>query len=77
MKINVTKEDIKKGKPKEARLCPIARACKRAGLKDAAVRYTRIENGRQCFPISKTTSRFISDFDLGKPVKPFSFYLRA
>ena len=77
MKITVTKKDILEGTRASGKSCPIALACRRAGID--------IGNGvGMCFiwadpqiDIPLKVSTFIEKFDDGKPVKPFSFHLKV
>ncbi len=78
MKINVTAEHIKRGKPKSCVYCPVALALKE---QFAPV----VFNGWYvwCPPLVKgaliempqEVLDFAADFDAGKPVEPFSFEL--
>lgn len=76
--ITVTSEDIANGKRRYFTACPIALACKRAGLKrirvlDYAIRYgfSGIEG------LKPKVKAFVHKFDEGEPVKPFSFCLHV
>ncbi len=91
MTIEVTEDDIKHGVAKDCGKCPIARAIGRIyarsvshfGARDPLVWLDSaddIEINSQKFVIrnedeSATVARFISNFDYGEPVKPFSFTL--
>jgi len=88
-KIDVLKTDIKKGKRGSCEKCPVVRAmCRTLSQKienfesvsvhgplmfvntaDAAAKKAYLVY------VSKQAAQFISKFDKGKPVKPFSFYL--
>lgn len=83
MKICVTEEDIKKGRPLMGGVaCPITLAIRRAGLNVARCspsgattmigdKETRIAN----MPISAL--EFMYDFDMGLAVQPFEFELEV
>ena len=77
-KIQVTKEDIKNGIRNDTCSCPIALACKKA-LKtneiDVGETKLYVQNCR--YNIPKKVQNFISCFDTGKKVKPFSFYVKV
>lgn len=74
--IVVTDKNIKQGKKGSNYSCPIAHACRDAGLKRVDVAWN-IFHGRG--PVKKKLSMpqkaldFIDRFDSGKKVKPFSF----
>ncbi len=78
--IKVTKDDISKGKPRANNRCPIARAIKRI-----LPNWEFIEIGReymtygilprQRVELNQRAKCFIDQFDDGKKVKSFSFYL--
>lgn len=84
IKITVTEADIRKGKPKRCRACPIYLAARRAGLKRFIVGLSRLAiwNPKPCSTLDTLSElpakaiRFIARFDAGKPVKPFSFNLK-
>lgn len=74
MKINITEEDIKLGKPGMHWDCPIALALKRQGI-DAYVCYLGIlervrENAVINHPPSLEAQRFMESFDDNEPVQP-------
>lgn len=80
--IHVTQDDIKLGIRADCHLCPIALAIERAlGVHDVGVYHGTAD---WCKPKRKTrwganlpieAQTFISDFDAGAPVKPFTFNL--
>lgn len=75
--IDVTQEDIDAGSPNRCRSCPVARAVHRATGKPHIV-VTRNEillSGWGRFPLPAIAAEFISEFDAGRPVSPFSFTL--
>lgn len=85
--IEVTALDISRGKPGNPCKCPIARAAARilkVAMKHLGVTHKRIrvgdwdwtgEDGARPYylPVPRKVSRFISVFDVERPVKPFSF----
>lgn len=74
MRIYVTAEDIRDGLPRNCHACPIYRALKRAGLKVTGVTRMIVDMYRgSTYRLPKSAIEFISRFDNGKPVKPFSF----
>lgn len=88
--VQVTREDIQKGQPKSAFLCPIARAIKRAtGVRDVEVDDCRIkvDGLEEMFDLPREIVEFIEAFDENndsatgrsiprlKRVKPFGFLL--
>jgi len=78
-KINVTQIDIKRGDIETAESCPVARAIARAFHKKvgyACVRSTAIELPSKCVAAPNSVENFVSNFDKGNPVNPFSFTLR-
>lgn len=81
--VEVTALDIKRGTRNTLSQCPIARAIRRLKFKDVSIGGTaRFTKGsgknalRLVFDIPKAASTFIGRFDLGKPVKPFTFTVR-
>jgi hypothetical protein len=83
MKISVSKQDITLGKktPISNTRCPVARAMKRAGLKNVCVGITwaNFESRKKFQQINfrRKVSRFIEDLTENKPLKPFSFSIRV
>lgn len=76
MRITVTQQDIDKGEQGEAKHCPIARALKRATGEQCLVASKICFIGdREDIPLPENAQSFVSDFDCGFPVKPFSFDL--
>lgn len=77
MRICVTEDDIKSGRPRSSRCCPIALSLKRLGLgleNSIAVGRYYVEVGAgTLLPLPPTATRFIRDFDTGKQVAPFEF----
>lgn len=78
MQIHITKECIFKGTPQSASSCPIALALKSI-FPNRSITVTKWIglNHRYCIDHTEETHRFMSDFDDGKPVQPFSFRLAA
>lgn len=72
IRIDVTDEDIRLGKRFSETSCPIARAARRAGIKDPLVVMGIYSDGKHyCLPLA--AQDFVHDFDHGNPVDPFSF----
>jgi len=76
LKVNVTRDDIKRGVRENIHLCPIARALRRLGFSKISVDQNGIEIRNKVFDIPPKASRFINDFDFEELVKPFSFVMR-
>lgn len=85
IKINVTKNDIAKGKRGRTNSCPIALACKRVKELSCVKAvgglglYTEITDGsfeRVSF-LPTRAAKFVMDFDSGNEVKPFSFTVKV
>ena len=77
--VHVTKTGIKRGEREDACNCPIARALRRAGLKNPTIDGTFIEYGWSTQFRVRTPARarqFIRRFDARKPVEPFTFRLK-
>lgn len=82
IKIEVTQEDIEKGKPRKSSHCPIARAIKQQCRNGTSVQVSEdgisIEhNSRYGYASDHPPTRavrFIERFDRGRPVKPFKFF---
>lgn len=81
MLIEVTKEDIDKGKPMNSGACPLANALeRRTGHKwSVGVRYcTRLAVGTwNDLPLPPAAVQFVRAFDLGCDVAPFAFEVPA
>ncbi len=73
MKIQVTKEDIEKGEIKDRKCCPIALALRRIGFTNVEVTCEMTIHPTSFLP--NNARLFVTEFDVGIPVKPFSFYL--
>lgn len=83
--IEVRLQDIYEGKKGDANLCPIALACRRAGIPDnvivegTIVEFTPTTTGNWCvsslyYNLPPTASQFIDRFDKGdEEVLPFKF----
>jgi hypothetical protein len=85
MRIDVTEDDIRQGRPRNEECCPAALALRRALRPGAKVRVgcTEITIDDAYFDLPKRVARFIRDFD-SKPLndvskwsepEPFSFEL--
>ena len=77
MRIEVTAEDIRIGKPGPQ--CPISLAGRRASGKYTAVGVTRIwfMDEAETFALPDVAVTFIKRFDSHQPVEPFSFEVSA
>lgn len=80
MKIRVIRDDIRKGKRKSLCECPVARALKRQTPFSkitvcSALTFIQSNGGSVVVDAPKAVSDFITKFDLGEPVKPFTFEL--
>lgn len=75
IKIEVTAEDISAGIPLQPGCCPIALACKRAGIEDPRVGTRRILGAAGFYEMPPEATRFVDVFDWNGSsfVKPFSF----
>lgn len=78
MKITVTNKDIKNGRQHHCFECPIALAVRRACQTEVVSvgGFTIKVRGGDWIKIPRLAVNFIGDFDLGKPVQPFSFNLK-
>ncbi len=77
VKIEVLAKDIRLGKRNHSKTCAISRAAKRQFKgKDISTRYVSMSVGEWTYNLPKKASNFISRFDMGKKVKPFSFTMR-
>jgi len=78
MQIRVTSKHIKRGKPQQSVTCPIALAVaeklhKRAGVDQIDILYRDVRGQWYSCKTPDIVAAFIEDFDIGKPVKPFTF----
>lgn len=80
VRINVTKQDIKRGVPHEPDSCPIARAAKRSFGRKAYVEVMSsvavLKRGGEeevNYRYTEKAGQFIENFDNGNHVEPFSF----
>lgn len=78
VRIEVTSDDITRGKAYSSNNCPIALAAKRSiDCDELYITYElRIYGGRNLVavvPLPKVARTFAQRFDYGLPVKPFSF----
>ena len=80
IRVDVTHEDINRGKQKDCYSCPISLAMNRAeGVSNAAVGMTLLFDyggERKENTLRYSLMEFAADFDYGAEVKPFSFDLR-
>ena len=83
IKISVTKNDIRMGRPFRSQVCPVARAIRLHFIAQgvfvhdlcvsslAAVFYT--DHVRHVVNLPRSVYRFVTRYDAGKSVKPFNF----
>lgn len=81
MKVRITQEHIDKGERHARGRCPIALAIKeRKGVIDVNIlydsAYIKYTKSSTTYFMSKEGSTFITLFDIGKKVKPFTLELR-
>ena len=83
IRIKVTAGDIKRGVKGDGECCPVALATKRcARVLDVHVSPNHFDIGKWTSPDSfcgdtpTAVRNFVSDFDAGKKVKPFSFTIQ-
>ena len=77
LKVRVTRDDIRKGEPWRCDACPVARAMRRHGYQKVFVDMSMISTRWKTFRTPALVRRFMLQFDRHRPVKPFSFALRA
>lgn len=82
VKVTVTSDDIKKGKPRRAEFCPIARALKRTFKTKTVLvgpsSYRFVSRfGPHSGCLSKTALCFVRNFDAEREVRPFSFIVNV
>lgn len=80
MKIHVTQRHIESGKPKDNHACPIALAVKSINTEFTRIPINSIRVGRHLIAINEEiyelpniANQFITDFDKGEKVEPFTF----
>ena len=81
IKVEVTAQDIRRGKRGTCQLCPVAKTVKRVlgrGYRvsicdDIYVTAVKGDIGEVSFNMPVEAQTFINNFDYGRPVKPFSF----
>lgn len=78
MRFYVSQDDIEKGEKASKCNCPVARAVRRALPQcRIAVPFQReIRINDHNYKPSTKVEQFVRRFDKGKPVSPFSFYLK-
>jgi hypothetical protein len=77
--VNVTAEDIRNGVREASRRCPIARAINRTLNVEDGVEVCEFHiqtDDDTMFSMPAEATRFVEDFDHGKPVEPFEFTAR-
>lgn len=79
--VNITADNIAKGKPSRSGGCPVALALKAEGFHAIGVGFSfglfKLGKIQFSFGIPRKVENFIHRFDDGKSVKPFSFRLIA
>lgn len=76
LRVEVTADDIKRGKKNEPEHCPIARAIDRLYPgNEVSVNDDTAEIDDCTFSLPLIAERFVSRFDAGEKVKPFKFVL--
>lgn len=76
MTINITQEDIKKGKKRDCATCPVALGMKRAGLYGAVYPAEYFDYVKRFYiRLPQEAINFIKAFDGDLLVEPFSFSL--
>lgn len=80
-KVKVTQQDIDRGLRNECGDCPVALAARRkfGGLtsSDVMVDYTTLWVRDRLWGLPNAVSRWITDFDLKRPVQPMEFELEG
>lgn len=78
VKIDVTARDIRRGRPWRADACPLFLACDRL-LRDVETVYfcVAFQGSEDYVDLPPRAMDWVNDFDLGNPVKPFSFTLNV
>jgi len=79
VRVEVTEEDIRRGKRNTCTRCPVARALRRSGVISPSVYHSRAIFGRNGQwwggDLPQKVTDFICAFDDREPVKPFSFVI--
>jgi hypothetical protein len=80
IRVNVTRNNIKIGKPGHCAECPIAQALIDMGYQNVNVgwenNYVCTDNAIIHFQLSRTAVNFITKFDNGEKVKPAAFVFK-
>ena len=71
-KIEITQEDIDRGMRGRSDFCPVALALRRK-WPEAEMGCFACDLGNRLVLVPELVSKFVEDFDSGKPVKPFTF----
>lgn len=81
--VQVTQDDILNGKRSRCDQCPIARALTRAGFTEVSVGATiavvarpGIGTSESVYDLPEFANLFITNFDNGRPVEPFTFTMK-
>lgn len=78
VKIRVTAENVRKGVRNSFTNCPISLALINSGIKGFVASTTVLSElfgGSPIFSLPRSAQRFIKSFDLGKAMKPFTFFI--
>lgn len=79
IKIQVTQEDIAKGKKSDSSCCPVALACLKTLNKTWSNVFEQLslieDGGMEIFAKRRQLEDFIHKFDAGEKVEPFEFEL--
>jgi len=75
VRIDVTQEDIANGEQTAPWSCPVGQAITRCYGPHGGVVATDVKIKHMVVLLPYEATRFIRDFDNGRPVKPFSFML--
>ncbi len=71
--VEVTAADIERGEKRDQCLCPVALACKRAGIVNPEVENYSIYVGGRYIDLPDEATQFIVDFDRNREVAPLTF----
>lgn len=79
MRIIVTKEDIEKGRARDAQNCPVALALRRAGVVHFGVSgiLVWVASGNQAVVLPGHVQEWILNYDYGLQMEPFEFELHV
>lgn len=76
IRVEVTADDILRGRARDCKGCPVARAISRALGVAASVGSMSFFLGESpCLPLPAPVLEWVGDYDAGRPVAPLSFLL--